>query len=141
MSLKSILRRKEQPQVSNKAKLTGSLAQWDDEDSRTVVLVTLLQCELAAVRKSLNFHQKRASYKAVYVVTEPNISDIRIAGCVPEYFPSIDTVHNFPTTGDWFSYLRERWNIVNSKWRPSWIVVEGISIDQYLESVKKQVRV
>ncbi|NJM82353.1 MAG: hypothetical protein HC844_07540 [Tabrizicola sp.] len=110
----------------------GPLAQADAADIRPVVLVTLLGAAASARDRALRLHHSGRGHRAIFVVTDPDIAAIRAAGMTAEHMPAPDLVKRFRGVGDWESYLRQRWVMIQTKWQPAMGITEGLAFHHYL---------
>jgi hypothetical protein len=112
----------------------GPLSQVVPEDTRPVVLVSLLDAAAPVRDRAIRLHHKDRGYRVVFVATDPEIASFRNAGLIVEYLPSPALVMSFQDRGDWENYLLQKWALILTKWQPELALTEGITFDQYLRA-------
>lgn len=107
--------------------------QYDEGAKKPVVLVTLLSTDAVTRDKAIRTHSKKTSHQPVFVVTNSDVSAFQAGDCVFEHIPASHVVRVFGSSGDWQSYLQERWRTVHLKWGPKWTVCYGRNFEAYLQ--------
>ena len=132
--ISGILRKKLLPLFGASKDTVSRYAQYDEAAKRKpVVLVTLLATDAATRDKAIRTHSKKSSYQAVFVVTNSDVTAFQDGERVFEHIPALHVVREFASSGDWQSYLQERWRTVHLKWGPKWTVCYGRNFEAYLQ--------
>jgi len=96
--------------------------------------VTLIGADAALRDRVVARQRKHPRLRTIYVVTDADIGPLRGHGAVIEHLPAVEIVRQYPQSGSWSAYLRQRWLIIHTKWAPSVVLTEGQSFEQYLDA-------
>jgi hypothetical protein len=126
--------------VTAPARTPSPLAQRPDHDDRVVIFVLLLCPNPSRVPEAIARHTTDPTLLPVFVTTLPDIRPFMAAGAIVEHLPDPAQVarftarHGGPTI--WADYLDIRWQRLEQKWQPHWMISYGESVRSYLKQTR-----
>ena len=111
----------------------------EETQKQRVVFVTLLDVGREGIveiieRTSQKFQN---AYRIVYVTDSVDFLVFRERQAVFEYIPSLSEQKAHADTLDWPSYLRARWELLLTKWRPEQILAYGLNVDRFIANAAR----
>lgn len=96
--------------------------------------MSLLLAEGALADRLIRDAARFPRLRFVAVTCEPRVAPFFRAGIVAEHLPSPAWARAAEVPGDWRAYLRRRWAMIVTKWEPSILRHDGVSLESYLEA-------
>lgn len=122
--------------VAAPARWPSRLAQRQDNDEQVAIFVLLLRPDPARVAEAIARHTASATLLPIFVTTLSDIRPFMAAGAVVEHMPDPAQIGRFSARhGDrtiWADYVEIRWQRLEHKWQPHWVISYGESIRSYL---------
>ncbi len=75
--------------------------------------------------------------KVIFIVTCNELSEFRFRRLIVERLPDLEEMKEFGAARPWPEYLRRRHLILKSKWKPAWLLAYGLTFDEYLKEVER----
>ena len=109
---------------------------YDSKDKVRTMMVTLLDLEIEKQKAVFKETDRDIddSFVTVFVTDNPDFSELRKQSKIFEYLPSLTQQSLHSESMPWKHYLRERWILLMTKWRPEKIIGYGLNIDKFIDA-------
>nr|WP_298096023.1 hypothetical protein [uncultured Shinella sp.] len=114
----------------------GSVYIYASQPDISVVMITVLGVDPAHIDEIITVTKAKFSgtHRLVYITDDLDFMRFRHQGVMFEYLPPIHEQRMHLESMNWESYLRGRWKLLLTKWRPAHVLAYGQNAENYLAS-------